>query len=349
MTNMMPSPGNPKAGTFIEQQIQGLRAIGEDVNIVLVDRASQGPLQYLRTKRLVKEGVRSVRPEVVHIMYGGTLAMLAATVCRGVPTVVSFCGVDLLGAPYGSLAYRVRTWLGTLASKRAATLADAIVVKSRNLEQGLPPDIDRERVRIVPNGVSLERFRPLDRDRCRKELGWNPSVFHVLFSTADRRDAKKRLPLAEAAVDILNQRGVVAEIHGLSRVPHEMVPTWLNAADVVLLTSRADEGSPNIIKEALACDRPVVSVDVGDVKERIEGISGCHLAEPEPLDLAAKLQVVAGGPRRVEARARIEELSLERVAARLQEVYAMAADVHGRRATARRSAGRRSPRVGPRE
>ena len=75
--------------------------------------------------------------------------------------------------------------------------------------------------------------------------------------------------------------GIDAEMHHLSGVPNDHVPIWLNASDVVLLTS-LHEGSPTIIKEALACNRPVVSVDVGDVRERIRGVDGCFLARPDP-------------------------------------------------------------------
>jgi teichuronic acid biosynthesis glycosyltransferase TuaC len=89
---------------------------------------------------------------------------------------------------------------------------------------------------------------------------------------------------------------------------------------VVLLTS-LHEGSPNIVKEALACNIPVVSVDVGDVRERIQGIEGCYLAVPEPGDLAAKLQMVQAGSRRVVSRIKMQELSLKRVALQLKEFY----------------------------
>jgi teichuronic acid biosynthesis glycosyltransferase TuaC len=103
-------------------------------------------------------------------------------------------------------------------------------------------------------------------------------------------------------------------------VPHEEVPIWLNASNVVLLTS-LHEGSPNVVKEALACNIPVVSVDVGDVRERIQGIEGCYLAAPEPGDLAAKLQMVHAGSCRVVSWITMQELSLKRIALQLKEFY----------------------------
>jgi glutamine amidotransferase len=159
---------------------------------------------------------------------------------------------------------------------------DGIVVKSEELRQALPRGIDLSRARLIPNGIDLGRFRPLERLECQRKLGWEPDTFHVLFPTADRSAWDKRLPLAEAALAALNEMGHRSEMHGLPGIPHEEVPVWMNAADVLLLTSD-HEGSPNVVKEALGCNRPVVSVDVGDVRERIQSIEGCFLAEPTPM------------------------------------------------------------------
>ena len=324
VTNMLPLPTSPRAGTFVEQQIEGLRRVGVEVEVVLVDRATGGPFAYRRAREALRRALAGASCDLVHVMYGGVLADRATRACGAIPTVVSFCGVDLLGADYGSLAYRARTALGVRASFRASHRADWIVVKSRNLERGLPSGIDRGIVTILPNGVDLDRFQPLDRESCRDDLGWSPQGFHVLHSTSNRRDSKKRLDLAEAAVSRLRAGGVAAEIHGLHAVPHPLVPVWLNAADVLLFTSRADEGSPNIVKEALACGRPVISVDVGDVAERLAGVAGCHIAEPDAGALAAKLRLVVAGERTSDGRRAMQELTIERVAERLVGVYANA-------------------------
>lgn len=321
VVNMLPSPANPRSGTFVEQQIRGLEAVGLDIDVVLLDRPNRGMGEYLKTRRLVRRQLAAESYDVVHIMYGGFLAYLATMETADLPTVVSFCGVDLLGANYGSVVFRIRTGLGVAASVRAAKRADAIIAKSQNLKDGLPADVDRSGVFVIPNGISLERFRPMSREECRRRLGWRPEKFHILFSTSDRNNQKKRLPLAEKAVEALSNRGIVTEIHGLSRIPHDTVPIWLNAADVVLMTSTSDEGSPNIIKEALACNRPVVSFDVGDVSERIAGVDGCYISPESTEALADRLERVQTGPGFVESRAKMESLSLEVVARRVIDVY----------------------------
>jgi glycosyltransferase involved in cell wall biosynthesis len=252
-------------------------------------------------------------------MYGGVMADEATRAVIDRPTVVSFCGDDLLGELLSGFLRRLISGYGVMASHRAARRACGIVVKSKNLQDALPDDVDRSKVRIIPNGVDLERFKPLNRDKCRQRLGWSGDRFHVLFPANDG-DPRKRPNLAEAAVEAANHSGVEAEMHQLRGVPHAEVPVWLNASDVVLLTS-LHEGSPNIVKEALACNIPVVSVDVGDVRERTQGVEGCYLAVPEPSELAAKLQMVYAGSRRVVSRIKMQELSLERVALQLKEFY----------------------------
>jgi glycosyltransferase involved in cell wall biosynthesis len=159
----------------------------------------------------------------------------------------------------------------------------------------------------------------MGRSECQRKLGWDPARRHVLFP-APRGRAEKRFDLAEAAVAHADGASDDLELHSLAGIQHEDVPVWLNAADVVLLTS-SREGSPNAIKEALACNVPVVSVDVGDVRERIEGIAGCYIAEATPEDLADKLRRVLERPGTIEGREHVSELAIERVAGKLRTIY----------------------------
>jgi teichuronic acid biosynthesis glycosyltransferase TuaC len=319
VTNMYPTPQHPTSGIFVEQQIKSLRQIGLDVDVFVVDRASKGMGAYWGLSRQLRARVASFQPDVVHVMYGGVIADRTAYAVGQRPVVVSFCGSDLLGEPLAGSVRKLLAGYGVLASHRAARKAHSIVVKSKNLQEALPDDVNRLKIRIIPNGIDLERFKPLDRETCRAELGWHAHRFHVLFTNPAGASCK-RPDLARAAVETLNGLGTNAELHQLSGVPHDQVAVWLNASNVLLLTSLT-EGSPNIVKEALACDLPVVSVEVGDVSERLREIEGCYLALSEPGDLAAKLHMVHSGRGRVAGRVKMQELSLERVALRLRECY----------------------------
>jgi glycosyltransferase involved in cell wall biosynthesis len=320
VTNMYPGPTHPTLGTFVEQQIKGLRQAGHEVEVLFLDRLDEGVGVYRQAGERTRQQVRICQPDLVHVMYGGVLADRITRAVQDRPLAVSFCGSDLLGELLSGVVRKLISSLGVYASWRAAKRATGIIVKSRNLQDALPKSIDRARIAIIPNGVDLKRFSPADPRECRRKLGWPDHVMHVLFP-ANQGDPRKRPELARAAIELLNRRGLCAQLNVLKGVPHGDVPTWLNASDAVLLTS-LHEGSPNVVKEALACNVPVVSVDVGDVVERLQGIEGCHVALPEAEDLAAKLRIVRqGAPRLQDGRERMRDLSLERVADRLGQFY----------------------------
>ncbi len=322
-------PHTPASGTFVEQQIKGLRQIGLNIDVMFVDRAQRGMGIYLGLRRQIHTRIANFQPDMVHVMYGGVMADQVIRAVNDRPTVVTFHGSDLLGEHLSGLLRKLMAGYGVWASWRAARQAHGIVIVSKILQDTLPEDIDRSKVRIIPCGIDTERFKPFNRDVCRNRLGWNAERFHVLFPT-NSGDPVKRPGLARAAVEALNRLGIHAEMHQLQGVANDEVPIWLNASDVLLLTS-LQEGSPTIVKEALACDLPMVSVDVGDVRERIQEIEGCYLALPEPGDLAAKLFLVHAGPRRVKGRIKLQELSLERVALRLQDFYTEVLDSYGKK------------------
>jgi glycosyltransferase involved in cell wall biosynthesis len=327
---MYPMPRNRALGTFVEQQIIGLRRIGLDVDVIVINRYERGMSSYLTMGADVRKYIKHFRPDVVHAMYGGVLAEEVTRASEDVPTVVSFCGSDLLGELLSGSIRRIISECGVLASHIAARRAFGIVVKSRNLEEALPATVDRSKVRIIPNGIDLERFKPLEQVACRKQLGWTSNRFHVLFP-ANGGDPRKRPGLARAAIDIANRSGLNAEMHLLQGVPHDQVPIWLNASDVILLTS-LHEGSPNVIKEALACDVPIISVDVGDVRELINEVEGCYMSLPEADDLGAKLRLVGCKRGRIPGRGKVEHLSLEQTALNLKAFYLEVLKSHRRQA-----------------
>lgn len=319
VTNAYPIPEAPASGIFIEQQIKSLREIGLQVCVMFVDRLRQGMRVYFSLRDSLRDEVAEFQPDVVHVMYGGVMADTVTRAVHDRPTIVTFHGSDLLGEPLSGPLRKGVARYGVWASWRAARRATRVITVASRIRKALPPDLDESKVSTIPCGIDLERFKPLSRKECRKKLGWDHDRFHILFP-ANLGDPIKRPELAEASVNSFRKSGVKTEMHYLRQVPNEVVPEWLNASDVLLLTSR-HEGSPTVVKEALACNLPVVSVDVGDVRERIGDIDGCHLAFPEANDLAAKLSLVYSGRRRVAGRVKVSELSLECVSLRLKRLY----------------------------
>lgn len=319
VTNVYPSRESPASGAFVAAQVRGLEAVGVDVRLVQVARRERGVRVYARLRGVIAAEVAAWRPDLVHVRYGGVMADVVTRTISNVPVLVTFCGTDLLGSPAEPLPRRLTIAYGVRASRRAARRSTGIVVVSENLLAALPAGVDRDRVWLLPDPVDLAVFRPLDRGACRAQLGWDPARRHILFPSSRAR-AEKRFSLAAAAVAALARDGIPVELHALEGVPHDEVPVCLNASDAIVLTS-THEGSPNAVKEALACDVPVVSVDVGDVASLLRGIDGCRLAAADPLDLADNLRRVLEGAGRVAGRARAAEVSLDRNAAKLFEIY----------------------------
>ena len=316
---MYPSEAFPGRGVFVQEQIKGLCAIGLDVRVLFVDRRQEGPLAYYRMRDQFRRAVAAFDPDAIHVMYGGVMADQIARRQHVRPVVVTFHGSDLLGENLSGWMRKLISRYGVYCSRRAARAADGVVVVARHLIGALNGAVLPDKIRVIPCGIDLERFKPMDSRICKQTLGWRTDSFHVLFASSNG-DPVKRPALAQAAIARMNQSNRPPALHCLTGISNAEVPVWLNASDALLLTSM-HEGSPTVVKEALACGLPVVSVDVGDVAERIEGIEGCHLAQPDPADLAEKLCLVRQRVQRLTCETQINELSILSAARKLKRCY----------------------------
>jgi glycosyltransferase involved in cell wall biosynthesis len=252
--------------------------------------------------------------------YYGICGFIA--VCQSkVPVIITFCGSDLnpgfAGRRRTFLRSRIITTLGQLASLRAG----ACIVRSREMLARLRLQAVRQRTRIITSGIDLHRFAPSSRALARLRLAWDPDRPVVLFVCADAAlPAVKQPELARATLSRLKKTIPDVELRIVAGRPQEELPDYYNASDVLLLSS-ANEGSPNVVKEALACNLPVVSTRVGDVEELLAGLKNCHLCEADPEDLSGKLAEVLASGERTQSRARMEPFSLEQTSAAILEIY----------------------------
>jgi len=305
---------------FIARQVRFLRAAGVDVDVFSF-RGGRRPLRYLaawarlRRRLMERNGGRQPRYDLVHAQFGqsGLLALP-----KRLPLVVTFRGDDLFGirgrdgrpTPAG----RLLQWL----SRRVARRADAAILVSEHLKEYLSQSAP---VHIVPSGLDLDLFRCIPQEEACRHLGLPPDRRRILF-VGDPADPRKRYDLAREAVERLN-RNVAAELVIGWRVPHDQMPFYMNACDALVFTSR-EEGSPNAVKEALACDLPVVSVAVADVPLRLQGIPGCEVcADDSPETIAAALDRTLRRDERSGGRGReaVRQLDERLLTARVIEIY----------------------------
>jgi teichuronic acid biosynthesis glycosyltransferase TuaC len=321
VTNAWPTAERPWYGTFVESMAASMRAVGVDVDVFPI-RGDKTRRAYLAAAREI--GPRTARGgyDVLHAHYGhsGVIARLQGRV----PVVVSYLGDDLLGTRVQSGSITPRSRVEAAVFRELARFCAATITMSEEMEGRLPRRC-RARNHVIPNGVDLVRFAPRPREEARAELGWAHGRPVLLFA-ADPAVATKNFALAEAA-----HARAVREIGDLelvvaAGVPPAQMPTYMSAADALILTSRS-EGSPNVVKEAMAAELPVVATPVGDVRERLDGVPGCFVRSPDQEALAEAVVAAVRHGRTPQARARVARVSLSAVA---QAVLAIYEDVAGR-------------------
>jgi teichuronic acid biosynthesis glycosyltransferase TuaC len=317
VTNMWPHDEHPEYGIFVFRQIESLRALGLDCEVIFVG-GNQTRWAYVRESlRMLRLNLSSRRPRLVHA-HGGETALVARWYLRG-PVVASYCGDDLLGTPRanGSITWASRVRRSLLRTH--ARLMTRTVTKSAEMEAVLHPSV-RRRNRVMPNGVDRSIFRPLSGEEARRRLGW-PAEDRVVLFAADPAVERKRYWLAEAACrEAERTLGSIRLKVAWGTTPADM-PVQMAGADCLLLTS-AIEGSPNVVKEAAACNLPVISTEVGDVAEILSDVDPSWVCHAEPAALARALADCLTDRRRSNGWERSAWLGQERIAERLLDVYA---------------------------
>ena len=293
---------------FIEEQITALEACG--ISVVRYGITGKGIMGYLRSLSGLKCMIIAERPDLIHAHYG--LSGLLANLQRIVPVVTTYHGSDI-NLPkilrYSKIAIRLSIY--------------NIFVSKRNIAIAQP----KEKYTLLPCGVNLTDDQLTSRVEARKALGIADDAKVVLFAGAFA-NAVKDAPLAQAAIAAfpastpytLHPTPILQELRGFSRAE---VNCWMCAANCLLMTSKT-EGSPQVIKEAMACGCPIVSVDIGDVAERVSGVEGCYVVPTrDPNDIAESLQKAIAFEGKTNGRDRIIEMGLsnEQVAQRLIAIY----------------------------
>lgn len=281
VTSEWPKPPVNLTAHFIKRQADFLAAAGVEVD-VFPFKGAKNPLKYFRAWLRLRRQLGRKRYDVVHAQFGqsGLLALP-----KRLPLVVTFRGSDLLGTVSDRTRRHLRaSALHKYLSRFVAKRADAVIVVAEHMKRNLPDGVEAH---VIPSGIDFSVFKPIDKREARMALGLPLDEKLVLF-VGRTNHARKRGYLAEKAVELLD-KSLRAKLIVAWRVSHKEVPLYMNACDALLFTSM-QEGSPNVVKEALACNLPVVSVPVGDVADRIKGIEGCELCEDEsPAGIATAL------------------------------------------------------------
>jgi glycosyltransferase involved in cell wall biosynthesis len=319
ITSEWPTPEHPERVPFVVQQVEGLRQRGIEVEVFSF-RGARNPVNYARAWLALRRQHDLRAFDVVHAQFGqsGLLAWGTKT-----PLVVTFWGSDLQGIVNSSGDY---TWIGRfqqLTSRIVARYATEVIVVSKHMTESLPHHV-AESCHVIPGGIDFELFHPMPREKARQLLGLPTDRRLALFPANPERPVK-RYPLAQQAVQWINEQGnMEVDLVVLSGVSHDEVPVYMNACDALILTSK-HEGSPTVVKEALACNLPIVSVDVGDVRERVGELSGCAVCEDDSVKtIAESLHAVLLNSKPIQGRSAISNLDSNMVVDEIIKVYDLA-------------------------
>lgn len=287
---------------FIVEQANAL--VNAGCEVVFFGVKGKGFKGYLRNLPGLKREIKAFHPDVVHAHYG--LSGLLACLQREVAVVVTYHGSDINEKGvlrFSKIAMQLSAW--------------NIFVSRKTMEIAKP----KRKYSLLPCGIDLSNLQLTDKCEARKQMNMGTNKHYVLFSGAFDNQVKNSL-LAFKSIELLLDPFPI-ELLELKDYSRDEVTLLMCAADAFLMTSLT-EGSPQVIKEALACGCPIVSVDVGDVRERTEGLEGCFVAQTrEPQELAELLQKTFSFVGKTKGRERIVASGLDnsQVAERLIGIY----------------------------
>jgi len=303
LTNMYPTTEKPALGTFVKDQVESVRREGVDIDVFVVN-GWKNKFSYFWGFFRFWAWLLTHRYDIIHAHY-----VFSGIIARAqflYPVVLTHHGLE--------------AFLGwqRIPSGIITRLVDKVIVRTKEMKDKL----GSYNAEIIPAGVDFELFRPIPRDEARCKLGIDSSekkmVLVLWGGTKPRKE--KRLDITKSAIAIAQKKDPNIELAVVTDKPHEVIPLYMNACDVLLLVSDA-EGSPNVVKEAMACNLPVVSVPVGDVPNLIGNTKGCFLCCQDPADVAEKLLLALKPGTRTDGRDKIQHLSQKVIAQRIIGVY----------------------------
>ncbi len=290
---------NGKISPFISEQVDFIKKNGIECQYFFI--SSSGIKGYLKTLKSMKAKINSFQPDLIHAHYG--LSGLLANLQRTTPVVTTYHGSDI-NLPK---AFRL--------SKFAIRLSKYnIFVSQKNLDKSSKYS---KKLTLIPCGVDTNFFSPIEQSKAKAMLQFTSNKKRVLFAGAFSNNVKNS-KLAMEAISLLENIELI-ELKGYTR---QQVVHLMNAVDVCLMTSFT-EGSPQFIKEAMACNCPIVSTDVGDVSSVISGVEGCYISSYDPKDVANKISLAIEKNSRTNGKNKIEIMKLDsnNIAKRIVEIY----------------------------
>lgn len=291
--------GDSSRYTFVYEQGESLRALGIEVEYFAV--VGKGAKGYLSNYRRLQMAIKEFNPDLIHAHFGlcGALCVMQSKV----PVVITCHNGETL------------SWYGNIITSLAIQRAAHTICVAQHIYDKLY--LKPKNYTIKPCGIEMTEV--VDKDIAKQEMGLPNDKYNILFG-GSFSNLRKNVALANAALHILNRDDInLIEMKGFTR---EQVTLLYNACDILLLPTKS-EGSPQVLKEAMAYNCPVVATDVADIAYLLDGVSNSYVTTFDPADVADKIQRVIESGERTNGRERVMQLGLinEQVAMVIKSIY----------------------------
>lgn len=239
-------------------------------------------------KKLRKEAKKY---DLVHIHFGGLYALLVwiSLAFRKQKKIITFHGTDIHAKAIltsNSFLEKLKIKVNQKASFLLIRGCDKVGFVAEALLDYIPEKLkenNKKKFFIQRLGVNYSKFKPQNKTDAQLKLGLRPSRY-VLFSDVSNTNIKRR----DIAIEIVKNLGPEYKLLVMSGVKSDDVPDYINAADFAILTSD-EEGSPNIIREVLALNKPFFSVNVGDASVQLHGLQNSRIISRNPHEAALQI------------------------------------------------------------
>jgi teichuronic acid biosynthesis glycosyltransferase TuaC len=311
VVSSLPTAERPYDKPFVLAQIESLIREGIYADTIVLN-TPENKINYLTGIFRIINALRKKNYDLVHAHYSycGWISLLQCSR----PVLVSLMGDDLLGTPNGRGGLTALGFLNIATTRVLVKLVDGVIVKSSSMRKHVKVD----NVYIVPNGIDFTKFEPSH--KLFSENRHSTMKERTVLFVGNPNDVNKNIELAVCAIEIVKRRTYNLQFRNIFGVSQDEVAKSMRSADVLLFTS-LQEGSPNVIKEAMACNLPIVSTDVGDVKDVIGETKGCFITSFAPDDVAEKLEMALRYGKRTNGRDHIRHLDMRITARRIIKVY----------------------------
>ena len=256
-----PTTQHPIFGIFVKEQVESLKALGLECDVYFSNGLElSGKKTHISSIRQIRHLLRSQRFDIIHCHHSISALILLLSGYA----FINKCVVSYQNAPEREFGGKLLFWILYLFFER-------IIIKNTS------ELCKYQRVLYLPNGVNSNFFKPLDKLECKTKLGLDKDKRYILYmdSNVGKRTQKRHDRYLEV-INILSKEYDNIKSLELTNTPRELIPLYMNACELHLLTSDF-EGSPNSVKECLCCNTPVVSTNVGNVKDMIGDIPGCYV------------------------------------------------------------------------